>query len=78
MHCEGREEILGLAHSDRGLIMFLEAVGVIEPENVLDGPQLVERRGAPPISGMPPDEVGRTVPLCPGQARWIGEHSQPP
>ncbi|MFD7094051.1 hypothetical protein [Streptomyces xanthophaeus] len=47
MHREGREEILGLAHSDRDLIMFLEAVGVIEAENVLDDPQLVEWRGDP-------------------------------
>ncbi|MFD9420923.1 hypothetical protein ACFWC9_40620 [Streptomyces goshikiensis] len=35
MHREGREEILGLAHSDRDLTVFLEAVGVIESEKTL-------------------------------------------
>ncbi|MFD9419766.1 hypothetical protein ACFWC9_34420 [Streptomyces goshikiensis] len=73
MHREGREEILGLAHSDRDLIMFLEAVGVIEPENVLNDPQLLEWRVTPPTSGLPPDAVGRTVPLSPEQVRQGGQ-----
>ncbi|MFD3719813.1 hypothetical protein [Streptomyces sp. NPDC058674] len=47
MHRDGREEVLGLAHSDHDLIVFLEAAGVIEPANVLDDPQLVEWRGDP-------------------------------
>ncbi|OEJ35121.1 hypothetical protein [Streptomyces subrutilus] len=48
LHREGHDAPLGLARSDHDLIVFLEAAGVIEPENVLDDPQLVEWRGAPP------------------------------
>ncbi|MFF4324441.1 hypothetical protein [Streptomyces sp. NPDC001568] len=42
MRSGGREEILGRAHSDTELIMFLEAAGVIEAENALDDPNLVD------------------------------------
>ncbi|MEU9235566.1 hypothetical protein [Streptomyces subrutilus] len=48
LHRDGHEEPLGLARSDHDLIVFLEAAGVIEPDNVLDDPQLVEWRGARP------------------------------
>ncbi|QGZ52550.1 MULTISPECIES: hypothetical protein [Streptomyces] len=34
----GRDEILGLAHSDHDRVVFLVAAGVIDPEQVLDDP----------------------------------------
>lgn len=37
--------VLRLAHSDHDLVVFLEAGGVVDPENVLDDPQLVQWRG---------------------------------
>ncbi|MFF2964266.1 hypothetical protein ACFVT1_36485 [Streptomyces sp. NPDC057963] len=40
-----RGQILGLAHSDRDLVVFLEAAGVLDPEQVLDDPLWVEWRG---------------------------------
>ncbi|MFJ9412491.1 hypothetical protein [Streptomyces sp. NPDC101393] len=45
---DGREEILGLAHSDHDLVVFLEGAGVIDPETILDDPQWVEWRGGEP------------------------------
>ncbi|MGP3637501.1 hypothetical protein ACTU45_29875 [Streptomyces sp. 24-1644] len=45
VHRHGRDEILGLAHSDHDLILFLEAVGVLDPDAVLDDPHWVEWRG---------------------------------
>lgn len=47
LHRDGREEVLGVAHSDHELIALLEAAGVVEPDNVLDDPQLVEWRDGP-------------------------------
>lgn len=41
----GRDEILGLAHSDRDLIVFLEQAGILDPEPLLDDPVWVEWRG---------------------------------
>ena len=41
----GRERILGLAHSDHDLIVFVEAAGVADPESVLDDPRRLEWRG---------------------------------
>ncbi|MFF3247401.1 hypothetical protein ACFYWY_27610 [Streptomyces sp. NPDC002870] len=41
----GRDEILGLAHSDHDLIVFLEATGVLDAERVIDDPTWVEWRG---------------------------------
>ncbi|MFF3138821.1 hypothetical protein [Streptomyces mirabilis] len=38
--------VLDLAHSDHDLVVFLEAGGVVDPENVLDDPQLVQWWGA--------------------------------
>ncbi|WTG02606.1 hypothetical protein OHA04_27430 [Streptomyces sp. NBC_01590] len=43
-----RGTILGLAYSDRDLVVFLEAAGVLDPEQVLDDPLWVEWRGAGP------------------------------
>ncbi len=44
VHRHGRDEILGLAHSDHDLIVFLEAAGIMDPEAVLDDPRWVEWR----------------------------------
>lgn len=40
----GRDEILGLAHSDHDLVVFLETAGILDPEQVLDDPRWVEWR----------------------------------
>ncbi|MER6157964.1 hypothetical protein ABT147_20805 [Streptomyces sp. NPDC001868] len=32
-HSHGRDEILGTAHSDHGLVVFLEAAGVDGPDS---------------------------------------------
>lgn len=47
MHTSGREEILGTAHSDRDLLVFLEDAGIDDPEGILDDPQWVEWHGGP-------------------------------
>ncbi|NUK23702.1 hypothetical protein [Streptomyces lunaelactis] len=41
----GRDEILGLAHSDHDLIVFLARAGLLDPELILDDPHWVEWRG---------------------------------
>ncbi|MEJ8640621.1 hypothetical protein WKI68_02540 [Streptomyces sp. MS1.HAVA.3] len=46
MRRQDREEVLGVAYSDHDLIVFLEAAGVVSPNNVLDDPQLVQWNGA--------------------------------
>ncbi|MEV5204219.1 hypothetical protein [Streptomyces sp. NPDC053720] len=38
----GRDEILGLAHSDHDLVVFLETAGVLDAEQILDDPHWVE------------------------------------
>ncbi|MEU5709998.1 MULTISPECIES: hypothetical protein [Streptomyces] len=48
LHRHGREEILGLAHSDHDLVVFLEAAGVADPDRALDDPRWVEWRGGRP------------------------------
>jgi len=48
MDRHGRDEILGLAHSDHDLVVFLEAAGVSDPDKVLDDPRWVEWRGGRP------------------------------
>lgn len=48
-----RGEILGLAHSDHDLVVFLAAAGLPEAEEVLDDPAWVEWRG-----GMAHDYTG--------------------
>ncbi|MFE9137793.1 hypothetical protein [Streptomyces sp. NPDC007355] len=45
VHRYGADEILGLAHSDYDLIVFLEAAGILDPETVIDDPAWVEWRG---------------------------------
>ncbi|MFJ4908528.1 hypothetical protein ACIQCR_16890 [Streptomyces sp. NPDC093249] len=45
VHRAGRDEILGLAHSDHDLAVFLEAAGILDPESVIDDPSWVEWRG---------------------------------
>ena len=40
-----RGRILGLAHSDHELAVFLEAAGIMDPELILDDPRWVEWRG---------------------------------
>ncbi|MEW1700762.1 hypothetical protein [Streptomyces sp. NPDC091278] len=42
VHRAGRDEILGLAHSDHELLVFLEAAGILDPESVIDDPSWVE------------------------------------
>ncbi|MEV0579796.1 MULTISPECIES: hypothetical protein [unclassified Streptomyces] len=42
----GREERLGLAHSDHDVIVFLADAGMADPERALDTPALVEWQGA--------------------------------
>ncbi|MEU4494650.1 hypothetical protein AB0F96_14650 [Streptomyces sp. NPDC023998] len=46
MSRNGRDEILGLAHSDHDLVVFLEAAGVLSLEKVIDDPRWVRWRGA--------------------------------
>jgi hypothetical protein len=41
----GRDEILGLAHSDHDLVVFLEAAGLLDPDRIIDDLQWVEWRG---------------------------------
>ncbi|MFB9579656.1 hypothetical protein [Streptomyces yanii] len=43
--CDGRVQILELAHSDHDVIVFLEAAGLDDPERILDSPDSVEWRG---------------------------------
>lgn len=40
-----RGQILGLAHSDHDLVVFLEAAGLEDPDRVIDDPRWVEWRG---------------------------------
>lgn len=53
-----RGTILGLAYSDRDLVVFLEAAGVLDPEQVLDDPLWVEWRGPGRTNGMERDPWG--------------------
>lgn len=39
------ERVLGVAHSDHDLIVFMEAAGVVDPESVLDDPRRLEWQG---------------------------------
>ncbi|MER7048346.1 hypothetical protein [Streptomyces jumonjinensis] len=45
VHRHGRDETLGLAFSDRDLVVFLEAAGITDPELILDDPAWVQWRG---------------------------------
>ncbi|MCF3960277.1 hypothetical protein [Streptomyces fuscigenes] len=43
-----RDRIIGLAHSDHDLIVFLEGAGLLDPDTLLDDPTWVEWRGGRP------------------------------
>ncbi|MFG3165717.1 hypothetical protein [Streptomyces sp. NPDC048200] len=45
VHRHGRDEILGTAYSDHDLVVFLAAVGVQDPDGILDDGGWVEWRG---------------------------------
>ncbi|NGO11139.1 hypothetical protein G5C60_26945 [Streptomyces sp. HC44] len=45
---DGQDEILGLAHSDHDLVVFLEAAGLPDADELLDNPHWVEWRGGRP------------------------------
>jgi hypothetical protein len=45
VHSHGQDEILGTAYSDYDLVVFLEGVGVADPEAILVDPRWVEWRG---------------------------------
>ncbi|MGW8889384.1 hypothetical protein [Streptomyces sp. NPDC055749] len=45
VHSSGRDEILGTAHSDHDLVVFLAGAGIADPEAALDDPHWVEWRG---------------------------------
>jgi hypothetical protein len=47
VHRHGQDEILGTAHSDHDLVVFLQAAGIADPEAVLDDPRWVEWRDGP-------------------------------
>lgn len=47
IHRHGCDELLGLAHSDLDLAVFLEAAGLRDADEVLDDPRWVEWRGLP-------------------------------
>lgn len=56
MHRHGRDEILGSAYSDRDLVVFLENVGIADPDAVLDDLRWVEWRGGRAHKSALPDE----------------------
>ncbi|MFI1795490.1 hypothetical protein ACH40D_45140 [Streptomyces olivaceoviridis] len=47
VHWHGRDEVLGLAHSDHDLVVFLEAAGVGDPDGALGDPLGGMARGRP-------------------------------
>ncbi|MER7694354.1 hypothetical protein [Streptomyces sp. NPDC097610] len=52
-HLYGAKEILGPAHSDFDLVVFLEAAGLRDAEEVLDDWRWAEWRGLPPRQWTP-------------------------
>ncbi|MFI2644204.1 hypothetical protein [Streptomyces sp. NPDC018610] len=44
VHTHGHDEILGTACSDHDLVVFLEAAGLTDPEEILDDPRWIEWR----------------------------------
>ncbi|MEU8744961.1 hypothetical protein OH540_07380 [Streptomyces sp. BPPL-273] len=55
VHRRGRDEILGTAYSDHDLVVFLGALGVPDPDGILDDPMWLEwRRPRPPVP-IPPE-----------------------
>ncbi|MDI3418482.1 hypothetical protein [Streptomyces luteolus] len=56
VHRRGRDEILGTAYSDHDLVVFLEALGVPDPDGVLSDPKWLEWRDGPDrLWPTPPD-----------------------
>ncbi len=47
VHRRGRDEILGTACSDHDLVVFLEALGIPDPDGVLNDPKWLEWRDGP-------------------------------
>ncbi|MFF3918399.1 hypothetical protein ACFYZB_33895 [Streptomyces sp. NPDC001852] len=47
VHRQGRDEVLGTAHSDHDLVVLFEGAGIADLETILDAPQWVEWRGGP-------------------------------
>ncbi|MCX4579005.1 hypothetical protein OHB41_38640 [Streptomyces sp. NBC_01571] len=47
VHRHGQDLVLGTAHSDHDLVVFLEGAGVSDPDAILDDPRWVEWRGGP-------------------------------
>ncbi|MEU1488132.1 hypothetical protein [Streptomyces sp. NPDC005752] len=47
VHRRGRDEILGTAYSDHDLVVFLETLGVPDPDGVLECPKWLEWRDGP-------------------------------
>ncbi|PWS51337.1 hypothetical protein DLE01_13140 [Streptomyces sp. FT05W] len=47
VHRRGRDEVLGTAYSDHDLVVFLEALGVPDPDGVLNDPKWLEWRDGP-------------------------------
>ncbi|WSU55785.1 hypothetical protein OG254_01005 [Streptomyces sp. NBC_01092] len=45
LHILGTDEILGTAHSDHDLVVFLEAAGIHDPDSILDDDRWIEWRG---------------------------------
>ncbi|MEU8677859.1 hypothetical protein [Streptomyces sp. NPDC048560] len=46
VHSKGRDERLGIAHSDHDVIVFLADAGLADPERLLDNPAVVIWQGA--------------------------------
>ncbi|MEU5839177.1 hypothetical protein ABZ820_36720 [Streptomyces diacarni] len=45
VHAQGRDDILGAAHSDHDLVVFLEDAEINDPDSIRDDPEWVEWRG---------------------------------
>ncbi|MEV5177589.1 hypothetical protein AB0L10_42710 [Streptomyces flaveolus] len=58
VHRYGQDELLRTAYSDHDLVVFLESVGVADPDALLDDPQWVEWRGGP-AHAFSPAKCGR-------------------
>ncbi|MBC2867467.1 hypothetical protein OIE78_35565 (plasmid) [Streptomyces cellulosae] len=50
----GRDESLGTAYSDHDLVVFLEALGIPDPDGVLNDPKWLEWRDAAQTACGPP------------------------
>ncbi|MEU8718445.1 hypothetical protein [Streptomyces sp. NPDC048663] len=50
---DGCDVFVGLAHSDHDLVVFLERMGLADPDLALDDPQVVDWEGAAPHQWLP-------------------------